>query len=156
MNLDRLSGGLYDICLEPQYFRPIEGIITFHASRNQDVFLARQASPDYREAVVGTKLRDSVVSGAERPARESAMMQKSRFTAALSGGGVLHAVAGRDRGRLPAIMRRKPSPKMWRLPCSGNTLPTGAILVVLITILGPISGAHFNPAVSLVFALSAT
>ncbi|HEY0848791.1 MAG TPA: MIP/aquaporin family protein [Bradyrhizobium sp.] len=35
----------------------------------------------------------------------------------------------------------------------GNTLPTGAILVVLITILGPISGAHFNPAVSLVMAL---
>jgi glycerol uptake facilitator-like aquaporin len=35
----------------------------------------------------------------------------------------------------------------------GNTLPTGAILVVLITSLGPISGAHFNPAVSLVFAL---
>ena len=35
----------------------------------------------------------------------------------------------------------------------GNTIPTGAILVVLITILGPISGAHFNPAVSLVFAI---
>ena len=35
----------------------------------------------------------------------------------------------------------------------GNTLPTGAILVVLITILGPISGAHFNPAVSLIFAI---
>ena len=35
----------------------------------------------------------------------------------------------------------------------GNTLPTGAILVVLITILGPISGAHFNPAVTLVFGL---
>jgi glycerol uptake facilitator-like aquaporin len=35
----------------------------------------------------------------------------------------------------------------------GNTIPTGAILVVLITILGPISGAHFNPAVSLVMAL---
>jgi glycerol uptake facilitator-like aquaporin len=34
----------------------------------------------------------------------------------------------------------------------GNTIPTGAILVVLITILGPISGAHLNPAVSLVFA----
>jgi glycerol uptake facilitator-like aquaporin len=33
----------------------------------------------------------------------------------------------------------------------GNMLPTGAILIVLITILGPISGAHFNPAVSLVF-----
>src|SRR4051812_46507739 len=35
----------------------------------------------------------------------------------------------------------------------GNTLPTGAILVVLITIFGPISGAHFNPAVSLIFAI---
>src|SRR6185369_7585837 len=35
----------------------------------------------------------------------------------------------------------------------GNTLPTGAILVVLITILGPLSGAHFNPVVSMVFAL---
>ncbi|MEL7273660.1 MAG: MIP/aquaporin family protein [Pseudomonadota bacterium] len=35
----------------------------------------------------------------------------------------------------------------------GNTIPTGAILVVLITILGPISGAHFNPVVSMVFAL---
>ena len=30
----------------------------------------------------------------------------------------------------------------------GNTIPTGAILVVLISILGPISGAHFNPVVS--------
>src|SRR3982074_2328978 len=35
----------------------------------------------------------------------------------------------------------------------GNTLATGAILVVLITIFGPISGAHFNPAVTLIFAL---
>lgn len=35
----------------------------------------------------------------------------------------------------------------------GNTLATGAGLVVLITILGPISGAHFNPAVTLAFAL---
>jgi glycerol uptake facilitator-like aquaporin len=35
----------------------------------------------------------------------------------------------------------------------GNTLPTGAILVVLITILGPVCGAHFNPAVTMVLAL---
>lgn len=34
-----------------------------------------------------------------------------------------------------------------------NTIATGAILVVLITLFGPISGAHFNPAVTLVFAL---
>lgn len=35
----------------------------------------------------------------------------------------------------------------------GNTLATGAALVVLITVFGPISGAHFNPVVTLVFAL---
>jgi glycerol uptake facilitator-like aquaporin len=35
----------------------------------------------------------------------------------------------------------------------GNTLPTGAILFVLITLLGPVSGAHLNPAVTLVTAL---
>jgi glycerol uptake facilitator-like aquaporin len=34
-----------------------------------------------------------------------------------------------------------------------NTLPTGAILAVLILMLGPLSGAHFNPAVSTAFAL---
>lgn len=35
----------------------------------------------------------------------------------------------------------------------GNTAATGAMLYVLITMLGPISGAHFNPAVTLVFRL---
>ena len=35
----------------------------------------------------------------------------------------------------------------------GNTMATAAMLFVLITILGPVSGAHFNPAVSLVAAL---
>ena len=34
-----------------------------------------------------------------------------------------------------------------------NTLPTGAILTVLILTFGPVSGAHFNPAVTLAFAL---
>lgn len=35
----------------------------------------------------------------------------------------------------------------------GNTLATGAILFVLVTMLGPISGAHLNPAVTLVMRL---
>jgi glycerol uptake facilitator-like aquaporin len=35
----------------------------------------------------------------------------------------------------------------------GNTLATGAALVVLISVFGPVSGAHFNPAVTLVFSL---
>ena len=48
------------------------------------------------------------------------------------------------------IMAAKLSPGNTAVALLGNTIPTGAILVVLITILGPISGAHFNPAVSLV------
>ncbi len=35
----------------------------------------------------------------------------------------------------------------------GNTIPTGAILVVLILVFGPISGAHLNPAVTLAFTI---
>ncbi|WP_204325569.1 aquaporin, partial [Stenotrophomonas maltophilia] len=35
----------------------------------------------------------------------------------------------------------------------GNTLATGAILFVLVTMLGPVSGAHMNPAVTLVMRL---
>ena len=35
----------------------------------------------------------------------------------------------------------------------GNTLATAAMLFVLITMFGPVSGAQFNPAVTLVFAL---
>ena len=35
----------------------------------------------------------------------------------------------------------------------GNTIPTGAILVVLIMTFGPVSGAHFNPAVTMAFLM---
>ncbi|MDP7376312.1 MAG: aquaporin, partial [Alphaproteobacteria bacterium] len=36
----------------------------------------------------------------------------------------------------------------------GNMLATGAMLVVLVTILGPVSGAHFNPAVTFTLCLA--
>lgn len=51
------------------------------------------------------------------------------------------------------IMAAKLAGGNMALALLGNTIPTGAILVVLITVLGPVSGAHFNPAVSLVMAL---
>lgn len=51
------------------------------------------------------------------------------------------------------IMAEKLAGGNVALALLGNTLPTGAILVVLILALGPISGGHFNPAVSLVMAL---
>lgn len=50
------------------------------------------------------------------------------------------------------IMAQRLSGGNQAIALLGNTIPTGAILVVIITILGPISGAHFNPAVTLVFA----
>lgn len=51
------------------------------------------------------------------------------------------------------IMAERLSGGIQGLALLGNTLPTGAILVVIILIFGPVSGAHFNPAVTLVFAL---
>jgi glycerol uptake facilitator-like aquaporin len=50
------------------------------------------------------------------------------------------------------IMAERLSDGNHAIALLGNTTPTGAILVVIITVLGPISGAHFNPAVTLVFA----
>ena len=50
------------------------------------------------------------------------------------------------------IMGQRLSGGSEALALLGNTLSTGAGLVVLITILGPVSGAHFNPAVTLVMA----
>jgi glycerol uptake facilitator-like aquaporin len=51
------------------------------------------------------------------------------------------------------VMAAKLAGGNMALALLGNTIPTGAILVVLIVIFAPLSGAHFNPAVSIAFAL---
>jgi glycerol uptake facilitator-like aquaporin len=51
------------------------------------------------------------------------------------------------------IMAAKLSGGNGALALLCNTLPTGAILAVLILMFGPVSGAHFNPAVSIAFTL---
>lgn len=51
------------------------------------------------------------------------------------------------------IMAERLSAGNLALALLGNSVATGAMLFVLITMLGPISGAHFNPAVSMVAAL---
>ena len=51
------------------------------------------------------------------------------------------------------IMGETLSPSSDAIALLGNTIATGAILVVLILMFGPISGAHFNPAVTLAFLL---
>ena len=51
------------------------------------------------------------------------------------------------------IMAQKLSGGNGALALLCNTIPTGAMLTVLILVFGPVSGAHFNPAVSIAFAL---
>ena len=51
------------------------------------------------------------------------------------------------------IMGDTLSPTNTAVALLGNTIATGAILYVLITMFGPVSGAHFNPAVTLAFLL---
>ena len=51
------------------------------------------------------------------------------------------------------IMAASLSPSNDGVALLGNTIATGAILVVLITLFGPLSGAHFNPVVTMVMAL---
>jgi glycerol uptake facilitator-like aquaporin len=76
----------------------------------------------------------------------TALPLPQRLTAELMGTGFLVAtVVG------SGIMAENLAGGNAGLALLGNTLPTGAILAVLIVVFGGISGAHFNPAVSLVF-----
>jgi glycerol uptake facilitator-like aquaporin len=70
-----------------------------------------------------------------------------RIAAEALGTALLAAVVG------SGIMAAKLAGGNGALALLCNTLPTGAILAVLILIFGPLSGAHFNPAVSVAFAL---
>jgi glycerol uptake facilitator-like aquaporin len=75
-------------------------------------------------------------------------MRAQRFAAEALGTGLLLAtVIG------SGIMGERLAGGNVALALLGNTLATGAMLAVLITMFGPISGAHFNPAVTAVFAI---
>src|SRR5438067_4251018 len=72
---------------------------------------------------------------------------KGFFAECLGTASLLAAVVG------SGIMAAKLAGGNGALALLCNTLPTGAILVVLILALGPVSGAHFNPVVTLAFLL---
>ncbi len=74
-------------------------------------------------------------------------LPRRAFSELLGTGLLLATVVG------SGIMAERLSGGNIALALLGNTLPTGAMLVVLILAFGPLSGAHFNPVVSLVFAL---
>lgn len=77
----------------------------------------------------------------------AASLPQKLVAEALGTGFLLAAVVG------SGLMAERLAGGNTALALLGNTLPTAAMLVVLITMLAPISGAHINPAVSLVFFL---
>lgn len=81
------------------------------------------------------------------PPRESFDLTRRLVAEALGTGLLLTIVIG------SGIMGERLSGGNVAIALLGNTLATGAGLVVLITMLGPLSGAHFNPAVTLTFVL---
>ena len=99
---------------------------------------------------LGTKLREiGRLEGATHPHPKARLMDtfdlSRRLAAEALGTGILVATV------VGSGIMAETLTKDVALALLCNTLPTGAILVVLITVLGPISGAHFNPAVTLVF-----
>jgi glycerol uptake facilitator-like aquaporin len=84
------------------------------------------------------------------PSRLTPRLSRRLAAEALATAFLLAAVVG------SGIMAQRLSGGNDALALLGNTLPTGAMLVVLILIFGPISGAHMNPAVSIAFALRGT
>jgi glycerol uptake facilitator-like aquaporin len=97
-----------------------------------------------RFAVARADRKASLESPKEARARWTMTVSLSRRLAseALGTGLLLATVVG------SGIMAERLALGNTAIALLGNTLPTGAILVVLITVLGPISGAHFNPVVS--------
>lgn len=87
----------------------------------------------------------SVPSIRSLPAGGAAAMIARALTAEAVGTALLLAVIVGS-----GIMGERLSGGSIALALIGNTVATGAILVVLISIFGPVSGAHFNPAVTLV------
>ena len=79
--------------------------------------------------------------------RQTPSLPQRLFAEALGTGFLLAAVVG------SGIMAQRLSGGNAALALLCNTLPTGAILTVLILTFGPLSGAHFNPAVSVAFSL---
>src|SRR5215475_5203973 len=80
--------------------------------------------------------------------KEKTLISPQRLTAeALGTAFLLAGVVG------SGIMAAKLAGGNGALALLCNTLPTGAILTVFILTFGPISGAHFNPAVSIALAL---
>src|SRR5271168_3868129 len=78
---------------------------------------------------------------------KSALLPQRLLAESMGTAFLLAAVVG------SGIMAQRLSDGNGALALLCNTLPTGAILTVLILTFGPVSGAHFNPAVSIAFAL---
>jgi len=91
--------------------------------------------------------REETADGLESAAAERSRFARKLFAEWLGTAFLLAGVVG------SGIMAERLADGNVALALLGNTIATGAILAVLILIFGPISGAHFNPAVTLAFFL---
>ncbi|MDX1710877.1 MAG: MIP/aquaporin family protein [Rhodovibrionaceae bacterium] len=90
---------------------------------------------------------EEAAEGVEARAEERARFTRKVFAEWLGTAFLLAGVVG------SGIMGERLADGNVALALLGNTIATGAILAVLILIFAPISGAHFNPAVTLAFFL---
>ena len=128
-------------------------VMAFRYLKNRIVAFTNLPLQSIDKLSLGTKLRDigridgATIRTARRPADAGLRSVRAGWRPKRSAPALLVATV------VGSGIMAETLTKDVALALLGNTLPTGAILVVLITILGPISGAHFNPAVTLVFAL---
>ena len=125
-----------------------------HASRTHHAFPNTQKNYDaltlpLRECCACQKRCECTIADVEQSQSCTASITKQALCAEAIGTLVLvMTVVG------SGIMADQLSGGIDGLALIGNTLATGAMLVVLITVLGPVSGAHFNPSVTLTLMFS--
>jgi glycerol uptake facilitator-like aquaporin/protein-tyrosine-phosphatase len=114
------------------------GIFTALPLRARSVDAATQAEGDRPHARRGGEGGGADVKSSLTRRVVAESLGTAFLLAAVVGSGIMAARLAGGNGALALL---------------GNTLPTGAMLTVLILTLGPISGAHFNPAVSIAATL---
>jgi glycerol uptake facilitator-like aquaporin len=87
------------------------------------------------------------IAASVHPSEPAIAITRRLVSEGLGTGFLLMAVVG------SGVMAERLAGGNLALALLANTIATGAALVVLISIFGPVSGAHFNPAVTLYFAL---
>ena len=139
------KAGFNNIDIEPTRVYSIEDARAFLAGQGLDVdALAREVEGKFISAFIRANKPAASSAAGQVAAPDKGMTLSRRVVAeALGTAFLLAAVVG------SGIMGEKLAGGNVAIALLANTLATGAMLVTLIFTFGPISGAHFNPAVTL-------